>query len=36
MSGGRRKCLVVSPSPDKIMIVGGWGALKSGEECIAV
>ena len=24
MSSGRRDCLVVSPSPDKIIIVGGW------------
>ena len=24
MSGGRCYCLVVSPSPDKIIIVGGW------------
>ena len=24
MAGSRRNCLVVSPSPDKIIIVGGW------------
>ena len=36
MSHGRQWCLVVSPSPDKMMIVGGWGAPDSVEECIAV
>ena len=35
MSRNRRRCLVVSPSPDKTMIVGGWGE-DSVEECIAV
>ena len=35
MSRGRRRCLVVSPSPDKMMIVGGWRE-DSVEECIAV
>ena len=36
MSRGRWMCLVVSPSPDKMMIVGGWEAPYSVEECIAV
>ena len=43
MSSGRWRCLVVSPSPDKMMIVGGMreGAMlgvtvDSIEECIAV
>ena len=36
MSHGRWQCLVVSPSPDKMMIVGGDGAGYSVEECIAV
>ena len=36
MSHGRNMCLVVSPSPDKMMIVGGEGAEDSVEECIAV
>ena len=37
MSSGRRMCLVVSPSPDKMMIVGagGWGT-DSVEECVVV
>ena len=35
MSSGRRRCLVVSPSPDKMMIVGGWGD-DSVEECVVV
>ena len=35
MSRGRSMCLVVSPSPDKMMIVGGWEE-NSVEECIAV
>ena len=31
MSSGKKLCLVVSPSPDKIMIVGGWrGGLLQG------
>ena len=35
MAGGRYYCLVVSPSPDKIIIVGGWKNLQSidVEEC---
>ena len=36
ISRGRQWCLVVSPSPDKMMIVGGKGAPESVEECIAV
>ena len=40
MSSGRRECLVVSPSPDRMMIVGGYRAgplhLNSVEECIVV
>ena len=37
MSSNRRKCLVVSPSPDRIMIVGGgWRAEHSVEECIGI
>ena len=43
MSSGRRMCLVVSSSPDKMMIVGGWGRmfsvatdLDSVEECVVV
>ena len=39
MATGRRLCLVVSPSPDKIIIVGGWdrsGWRQSNvEECVA-
>ena len=37
MSAGKR-CLVVSPSPDKMMIVGGYGgdSTNSVEECVAV
>ena len=35
MSCGRQWCLVVSPSPDKMMIVGGFGE-DSVEECITV
>ena len=33
MSYGKRLCLVVSPSPDKMMIVGGVGGERSVEEC---
>ena len=36
MSSNRSDCLVVSPSPDRIMIVGGLGAQDSIEECIVV
>ena len=35
MSSGRGRCLVVSPSPDKMMIVGGVGEA-SVEECVVV
>ena len=35
MFSGRSKCLVVSPSPDKMMIVGGSGEA-SVEECVVV
>ena len=27
MSSNREMCLVVSPSPDRMMIVGGYGAV---------
>ena len=36
MSSGRSSCLVVTPSPDKMMIVGGWGAEDSVEECVVM
>ena len=36
MTSGRRWCLAVSPSPDRILIVGGVGAEYSIEECVAV
>ena len=41
MSSGRSMCLVVTPSPDKMMIVGGYGAeflliLDSVEECVVM
>ena len=36
MSSGRLSCLVVTPSPDKMMIVGGRGALDSVEECVVI
>ena len=32
----RKWCLTVSPSPDRILIVGGVGAKDSVEECVAV
>ena len=35
MTTGRNECLVVSPSPDKIIIVGGWGN-ESVEECVVI
>ena len=35
MSSSRKECLVVSPSPDKMMIVGGVGEV-SVEECVVV
>ena len=36
MSSRRNMCLVVSPSPDKMMIVGGAGGGDSVEECVVV
>ena len=36
MSSGRSECLVASPSPDKMVVVGGYGALHSVEVCVAV
>ena len=36
MSVGRSMCFVVSPSPDKMMIVGGWKGEDSIEECVFV
>ena len=34
MTSVRRWCLAVSPSPDRILIVGGVGAVDSVEECV--
>ena len=34
MTTDRSRCLVVSPSPDKIIIVGGWSDIV--EECIVI
>ena len=36
MSSGRCLCLVASPSPDNMVVVGGWDALYSVEVCVAV
>ena len=36
MSSVRSYCLVVTSSPDKMMIVGGWGAGDSVEECVVM
>ena len=36
MSSDRRLCLVVTPSPEKMMIVGGYGAGDSVEECVVM
>ena len=36
MTSGRWLCLAVSPSPDRILIVGGEGTEHSVEECVAV
>ena len=36
MSSNRKMCLVASPSPDRMMIVGGWGAEDSVEECVVL
>ena len=36
MTSGRQWCLAVSLSPDRILIVGGYGGDDSVEECVAV
>ena len=36
MSSDMVQCLVVSPSPDRMMIVGGWGAQDNVEECVVL
>ena len=36
MARDRRFCVVASPSPDRIIIVGGFGAEDSVEECAVV
>ena len=36
MTSGRCLCLAVSPSSDRILIVGGYGAANSVEECVSV
>ena len=36
MTRGRSWCLAVSPSPDRTLIVGGYGADDTVEECVAV
>ena len=37
MATGRSQCLVVSPSPDKVIIVGGYGSFnKDVEECTVI
>ena len=36
MSSDREMCLIVSPSPDKMMIVSGYGGKDSVEECVFV
>ena len=36
MTSGRLQCLAVSLSPDRILIVGGYGGDDSVEECVAV
>ena len=36
MTSGRWWCLAVSPSPDRILMVSGWGADDTVEECVAV
>ena len=36
MASHRSGCLVASPSPDRIIIVGGYGARDSVEECAVV
>ena len=36
MTSGRHWCLAVSLSPDRILIVGGYGAAYSVEECVVI
>ena len=36
MSSGKRRCLVVTPSPEKMIIVGGYGGGDSVEEYVVV
>ena len=36
MASDRYRCLVASPSPERIHIVCGWGAVDSVEECAVV
>ena len=37
MSSGRRECLIVTPSPDKMIVVGGYLEVQDSiEECIVV
>ena len=36
MTSDRELCLSVSPSPDRVLIVGGYGAQDSIEECVVV
>ena len=36
MASNRSDCLVASPSPDRIIVVGGYGAKDSVEECAVV
>ena len=36
MSSNRYDCFVVSPSPDRMMIVGGYGAGDKVEECVVI
>ena len=36
MASNRKWCLLVSSSPDRLIILGGWGEMKSIEECVLV
>ena len=36
MSRKRSECLVISLSPNRTMIIGGWGGEDSVEECVVV
>ena len=36
MSCYRERCLVVSPSPNRMMIVGGYKAIDNVEECVVI